>query len=234
MMTETPGRISGNGRIGGTDLGKSAVRSAFRAPPRWPGATLALGAALPATLLLWTIVAGVAVVRYRLQPGATVRGWTSRGALGVRFARRISPWRADRPESLGDPQSSPIRPADRHHDPRRIHLAPGQQSRSSTIGSTGGPWGSVWRADQFNADWNQASRAAKLQADRLAYAEAWQTIRREPVTFAYSCLVRLGRLWSPLPHQVTADETPLRRLSRSCSGVVRVGVFAGGGWAVAV
>ena len=77
-----------------------------------------------------------------------------------------------------------------------------------------GPWGSVWRADRFNADWNQRKPTDELQADRLAYAEAWQTIRREPGTFAYSCLVRLGRLWSPLPHQVTADETPLRRLSR--------------------
>ena len=39
-------------------------------------------------------------------------------------------------------------------------------------------------------------------------------IRQEPGTFAYACLVRLGRFWSPLPHQIAADETPLRRLSR--------------------
>jgi hypothetical protein len=30
----------------------------------------------------------------------------------------------------------------------------------------------------------------------------------------YACLVRLGRFCSPLPHQVMANETPLRRLSR--------------------
>ena len=77
-----------------------------------------------------------------------------------------------------------------------------------------GPWGSVWGADGFNAAWNQRKPADELQADRLAYAEAWQTICREPGTFVYACLVRLGRLWSPLPHQVVADETPLRRLSR--------------------
>ena len=71
----------------------------------------------------------------------------------------------------------------------------------------GGPTGST-------PHWNQRKPSDELQADRLAYAEAWQTICREPSTFAYSCLVRLGRLWSPLPHQVTADETPLRRLSR--------------------
>ena len=97
-----------------------------------------------------------------------------------------------------------------------------------------GPWGSVWRADQFNADWNRRKPADELQADRLAYAEAWQTIRREPGTFAYSCLVRLGRFWSPLPHQVTADETPLAPpVALRRGGVVRGGVLAGGGGAVA-
>ena len=77
-----------------------------------------------------------------------------------------------------------------------------------------GPWGSVWRADRFNADWDRRRPRDELQADRLAYAEAWQTIRSEPGTFVYACLVRLGRFWSPLPHRVTADETPLHRLSR--------------------
>ena len=72
----------------------------------------------------------------------------------------------------------------------------------------------MWRADQFNANWTGRKPSDELPADRLAYADAWQTIGREPGTFAYSCLVRLGRLWSPLPHQVTADETVLRRLSR--------------------
>ena len=76
-----------------------------------------------------------------------------------------------------------------------------------------GQWGSVWRADQLTP-WNQRKPSGELEDDRLAYAEAWQTIRHEPITFAYSCLVRLGRLWSPLPHQVAADETPARRLSR--------------------
>ena len=77
-----------------------------------------------------------------------------------------------------------------------------------------GAWGSVWRADRFNADWNQRKPHDELQADRLAYREAWQTIRRAPGTFFYACLVRLGRFCSPLPHQVVADEKPLGRLSR--------------------
>jgi hypothetical protein len=77
-----------------------------------------------------------------------------------------------------------------------------------------GSWGSVWRADRFNADWDRRRPSDELQADRLAYAEAWQTIRTQPGTFLYACAVRIGRFWSPLPHRLTADETPLHRLSR--------------------
>ena len=54
----------------------------------------------------------------------------------------------------------------------------------------------------------------EIQADRLAYGEAWKTIAQQPATFAYACLVRLGRLWSPLPHRLTADESAARRWSR--------------------
>jgi hypothetical protein len=77
-----------------------------------------------------------------------------------------------------------------------------------------GPWGSVWRAERFDAAWNGRKPRDELEADRLAYREAGQTIRQSPGTFCYACLVRLGRFWSPLPHQVAADETAPRRLSR--------------------
>ena len=66
----------------------------------------------------------------------------------------------------------------------------------------------------MNADWNHRKPHDKLQADRLAYREAWQTIRRTPGMFCYASMVRLGRFCSPLPHQVLANETPLHRLSR--------------------
>ncbi len=36
----------------------------------------------------------------------------------------------------------------------------------------------------------------------------------QPGTFLYACLVRVGRFWSPLPHRLTDDESPLHRLSR--------------------
>ena len=84
------------------------------------------------------------------------------------------------------------------------------------------PWGGVWDARSSTSDWrtdeqshNQsASRNAaerELDADRRAYAAAWQNIGREPAMFAYSCLARLGRLWNVMPHQTSPDESPSRR-----------------------
>ena len=89
-----------------------------------------------------------------------------------------------------------------------------------------GAWGSVWQAGQFNADWERRRPADELQADRQAYAEASDAIRREPGTFLYACIVRIGRFWSPLPHQLAADETPLRRLSRYATALWYVAEFA--------
>jgi hypothetical protein len=77
-----------------------------------------------------------------------------------------------------------------------------------------GDWGSVWQGDRFNAEWDARRPADEVAADRQAYSEAFQTIRREPGTFFHACLVRIGRFWSPLPHRLSADETLLRRLSR--------------------
>ncbi|MFK8111745.1 MAG: ArnT family glycosyltransferase [Rubripirellula sp.] len=39
------------------------------------------------------------------------------------------------------------------------------------------------------------------QDDRVSYEAARATMRRDPGTFFWSCLVRVGRLWSPLPHR---------------------------------
>ncbi len=86
-----------------------------------------------------------------------------------------------------------------------------------------GDWGTVWDADEFNRTWRaEATRtrpADELRNDRLAYARAWQTIRREPGTFVYSCTVRAGRLWAPLPHQVDARETSAGRCLRYLVGL---------------
>jgi hypothetical protein len=87
-----------------------------------------------------------------------------------------------------------------------------------------GEWGSVWDASPFHSDWQRRVRAAELSYwstdqfrtreltnDRLAYQRAFDTIASDPGMFAYSCLVRVGLLWSVLPHQLSADESTSRR-----------------------
>jgi hypothetical protein len=72
------------------------------------------------------------------------------------------------------------------------------------------PWGSVWDGDEVNRWWADevphATVEDELRADRLAYARARRTIHQEPGMFCRSCLVRIGRLWQPTPHQVEPQE----------------------------
>jgi len=80
-----------------------------------------------------------------------------------------------------------------------------------------GAWGSLWNADEFNKAWRAAPRASppdELAADRLAYSRAWEAIRAQPGMFLYSCMVRVGGLWTPLPHQLSPDEAPTTRMAR--------------------
>ena len=85
-----------------------------------------------------------------------------------------------------------------------------------------GSWGTVWDATEFNREWvdriNDADPADEVSRDRLAYSDGARTIRDQPRMFLYSCLVRVGRLWSPLPHQITPRETTTRRLARYAVG----------------
>jgi dolichyl-phosphate-mannose-protein mannosyltransferase len=86
-----------------------------------------------------------------------------------------------------------------------------------------GSWGTVWDATEFDREWvdrmNDADRSDEVSRDRLAYSDGVRTIRDQPRMFLYSCLVRVGRLWSPLPHRITPDETTARRLARYAVGL---------------
>lgn len=85
-----------------------------------------------------------------------------------------------------------------------------------------GCWGTAWDPTAFHEHW--AARASldtpadELRTDRLAYTEAWETIGNQPGMFAYSCLVRAGRLWGPLPHRTEADESPTHAAARYAVG----------------
>jgi hypothetical protein len=103
-----------------------------------------------------------------------------------------------------------------------------------------GPWGSVWTSEGLRQSWIEARnsnadpdayppaavihtptglRPDELAVDRWSYRQAFKHIRAEPAMFAYSCLVRVGRLWAVLPHQTSADESPTRRGLRYAVGI---------------
>jgi hypothetical protein len=82
------------------------------------------------------------------------------------------------------------------------------------------PWGSVWDGMPVYQHWRAQQRSSfqsppyiddEVANDRWAYREAFKNIRAEPLMFAYSCLVRVGRLWNVLPHQTTVVESTSRR-----------------------
>ncbi len=53
---------------------------------------------------------------------------------------------------------------------------------------------------------NIRQTVSEQEDDRLTYSAARATIDRQPGMFAWSCLVRVARLWTPLPHR-TADRS---------------------------
>ncbi|MEL7265308.1 MAG: hypothetical protein AAFP69_10955 [Planctomycetota bacterium] len=67
------------------------------------------------------------------------------------------------------------------------------------------------------------SVAMEVLDNGVAGAAAMETIRRRPGDFVFSCVVRLLRLWSPLPMAVPG-RSPLRRYAVGCFYLVVFGV----------
>lgn len=80
------------------------------------------------------------------------------------------------------------------------------------------PWGAVWENKELDRAWAakapRGTQADEVRADQLAYREAIQNIRNEPGMFCYACLVRVGRLFGVVPHQLARDESIGRRWLR--------------------
>ncbi|MEX2114745.1 MAG: hypothetical protein WD845_16250 [Pirellulales bacterium] len=101
------------------------------------------------------------------------------------------------------------------------------------------PWGSTWDGESINIDyahlrskheyeqpalgtpmpWITRLAVDEVAVDREAYHLAFQNIRAEPGMFAYSCLVRVGRLWAVLPHATSPHESASRRGMRYAVGI---------------
>ena len=175
------------------------------------GGCLGLATLCRATFLPWTVVAAVVFP-------ALARTWNERLALFGSFvagaAVVLGPWAVRNQAQFGRPILATT------HGGYTLLLG---NNPSFYDYLRRGAWGTVWDADEFNRNWaaraTRATPADELRNDRLACAEAWQTIRRQPGMFVYSCFIRAGRLWALLPHQVDPDEGGIRRWSRYLVGL---------------
>ncbi len=68
---------------------------------------------------------------------------------------------------------------------------------------------------------------AEIMADRRLYELARETIRQQPGMFACASLFRVAWLWTPLPHQVSVDESFGRTWARWCVAVWYVLIYLG-------
>ena len=208
VMTETPATFLAVASL-------ITLTSASERPSPWramlAGGCLALATLCRATFLPFVILAALALPMF-------ASTWRERlgvfGSFVVAAALVLSPWAVRNQVHFGRPIIATT------HGGYTLLLG---NNPSFYEYLRSGAWGTVWDADEFNRTWRaQAPRtrpADELQNDRLAYARAWQTIRREPGTFVYSCAVRAGRLWAPLAHQVDPHEGPVKRYLRYLVGV---------------
>lgn len=66
----------------------------------------------------------------------------------------------------------------------------------------------------------------ELLEDRIAYALAKKCMREHPADCFRACLWRVRQLWSPLPYQLTANESLGRRLLRYATGAWYCALYA--------
>ncbi|MHC4402924.1 MAG: ArnT family glycosyltransferase [Planctomycetota bacterium] len=175
------------------------------------GGCLALAALCRPTFLPLILIAGFVLPAF-------AGTWPNRlrvaGAFAAAGLAVLAPWVARNQRQLGRPIVATT------HGGYTLLL--GNNPSFYDYLHTGG-WGTVWDAEAFHRSWEAritGGRVAdELRNDRLAYNLAWQAIRRQPGTFFYSCLVRVGRLWVVVPHQVDPREGLARRWSRYLVGV---------------
>lgn len=89
-------------------------------------------------------------------------------------------------------------------------------------------FGDVWNSRGLDERYNRIKQQRnydEVEADRWAYRQAVACIQRRGGMFAWSCAVRIGRLWGLVPHRVDGGESTARRLARYAVGLWYAVVF---------
>ena len=220
----------------------------FSERPSWfwaglSGGAIGLAALCRPTFLPWLGLVGIAMVviqnsDFRIQKcSAQARSWWA--GLGVRLARALalvavaatvmSPWVIRNYRLFGEPIATTT------HGGYTLMLANNDSFyRWLREDQTGLPWKSTpfdyrWEMETTVHEWLMTPESPmhrERRMDQLAYERAHTTIGQQPRMFALACLYRVGQLWSPLPHRLTAEESMGRRLLRYATCVWYCGVYA--------
>ncbi|QEG00854.1 hypothetical protein Mal15_49300 [Stieleria maiorica] len=189
------------------------------------GATLAMAYLCRPTFLVWAVLLVIATVaRFRDR-----RGLWSAAVIASLVAIAVGGWTWRNTRVLGHPVWATT------HGGYTLLLANNDSFyRYLSEGRFGQAWdatsflnayahryeGDPRRAAFWHRDWDAApnydAAVSEVDDDRLCYESAVATIKRQPSMFVWSAVVRVARLWSPFPHDVSG---------RSKLAVAAVGVF---------
>ena len=214
-----------------------AARSWFNAA--LAGGAIGLAALCRPTFLPWLGMVGIAmlIVRGRCAERGTRNaerrnvsswfddfGWraASLAGLAIAAAAIISPWAIRNYRVFGKPIVTTT------HGGYTLRLGNNPQFYEWLRTSRHGlPWDDF----QFSAVEADAARTTSPGSlsitfwDDWCYHRALDTIRHQTGDFARACVYRIGQLWSPLPHKLTADESTGRRLLRYATCAWYCGVY---------
>lgn len=192
VMTETPAAffaVAGLVALGRASARPTATRVAMA------GGVLALAALVRPTFLPWLAACAV-VLPWRRAP----RG--RRLAVAAMFllsaAVVLSPWAVRNALRFGKPILTTT------HGGYNLLLGNNPHFYEHLRSQ---PWGTPWFSQDLDRQWLAEMPEGEVAADRRAYELAWQCIRQQPAMFVWASAVRLGRLFSPLPHQISPEES---------------------------
>lgn len=183
------------------------------------GALIVLAYFCRPTFLVWGLLLaiGMLAVRSSRENG---RRWVHAAIVAAVLATSVVGWTIRNSRSIGHPVWATT------HGGYTLLLA---NNPSFYEYLRTGSWGEVWDSASFlhayqyrfdgapsteafwQKEWSGPSAmergavigVSEYDDDRLAYEAAKATIRREPGMFVWSCVIRVARLWSPIPHATT-------------------------------
>ena len=187
----------------------------------YAGAALGLSSLCRPTLLAWFLLSCTVCL---ILPIPRARKLACMAAFGLAGASVLAPWTIRNNAQFKRPIVTTT------HGGYTLHLA---NNASFYRHLEAAPWGQIWDARNLpdianNLEppkFNTFDPAGELERDRLHYQAAWTAMRDTPRIFAWSCVVRLGRLWRLAPHQTSADEPLQQGALRLAVGTWYAGLF---------